>query len=62
MRSSHCYSFMDTDQNDKIPKPEWMRFMEAEFATLDKDKKAQSDVKQLTQSKLRASHPVNLGK
>ena len=43
-------------------KEEWMKFMEAEFDRLDKDKKGQLDVKELTQSKLRVSHPVNVGK
>jgi EF hand len=53
---------MDTDKNGKISKQEWMRFMEAEFDRLDKDKSGDLDVKDLTQSKLRVSHPVNMGK
>jgi len=53
---------MDTDKNGKISKEEWFKFMEAEFDRLDKDKKGQSDVKELTQSKLRVSHPVSVGK
>jgi Ca2+-binding EF-hand superfamily protein len=53
---------MDTDQSGKISKQEWMKFMEAEFDRLDKNKKGQLDVKELTQSKLRASHPVSVGK
>ena len=53
---------MDTDMNGKISKEEWMKFMEAEFDRLDKDKKGQLDVKELTQSKLRVSHPVSVGK
>ena len=53
---------IDTDKSDKISKQEWMKFMEAEFDRLDKDKKGQLDVKELTQSKLRASHFVNVGK
>jgi EF hand len=32
---------MDTDKNGKISKQEWMNFMEAEFDTLDNDKKGQ---------------------
>ena len=36
-------------------------FMEAEFDRLDKDKKGQLDVKVLTKSRLRVSHPVNVG-
>ena len=53
---------IDTDKSGKISKHEWMKFMEAEFDRLDKDKKGQLDVKELTQSKLRASHFVNVGK
>jgi hypothetical protein len=53
---------IDTDKSGKISKAEWMKFMEAEFDRLDKDKKGQLDVKELTQSRLRVSHPVNVGK
>jgi len=53
---------MDTNENGKISKQEWMKFMEAEFDRLDKDKKGQLDAKELEQSKLRVSHPVNVGK
>jgi Ca2+-binding EF-hand superfamily protein len=53
---------IDTDENGKISKQEWMKFMEAEFDRLDKEKKGQLDVKELTQSKLRVSHPVSVGK
>ncbi|SRR5258708_38629772 len=53
---------MDTDQSGKISKQEWMKFMEAEFDRLDKDKKGQLDVRELTQSKLRVSHPVSVRK
>jgi hypothetical protein len=53
---------MDTDKSGKISKQEWMKFMEAEFDRLDKDKKGQLDAKELTQSKLRVSHPVSTGK
>jgi hypothetical protein len=52
---------MDTDENGKISKQEWMKFMEAEFDRLDKDKKGQLDAKEPTQSKLRVSHVVNVG-
>jgi hypothetical protein len=47
---------MDTDQNGKISKKEFMTFMEAEFERLDKDKSGQLDAKELAQSKLRVSH------
>jgi EF hand len=53
---------MDTDKSGKISKEEWMKFMESEFDRLDKDKKGQLDIRELEQSKLRVSHPVNVGK
>jgi Ca2+-binding EF-hand superfamily protein len=53
---------MDTDENGKISNQEWMKFMEAEFDRLDKGKNGQLDAKELTQSKLRISHSVNVGK
>jgi hypothetical protein len=53
---------MDTDQNGKISKPEYMKFMEAEFNRLDTNKSGDLDVKELTQSKFVASHPVYVGK
>jgi hypothetical protein len=53
---------MDTDKNGKISKQERMKFMEAEFDRLDKDKSGDLDVKDLGQSKLRVSHFTNVGK
>jgi len=53
---------MDTDNNGKISKQEWMRFMDAEFERLDKDKSGQLDVKELAQSKFRVSHFTSVGK
>jgi Ca2+-binding EF-hand superfamily protein len=53
---------MDTDKNGKISKREWTKFVEAEFDRLDKDKKGQLDAKELERSKLRVSHPANVGK
>jgi len=47
---------MDADKNGKISKQEYMRFMEAEFDRLDKDKNGELDVKELTQSTFRVSH------
>ena len=41
---------MDTDKNGKISKQEWMKFMEAQFDTLDKDKKGQLDRAELLES------------
>ncbi|MGB8115904.1 MAG: hypothetical protein WCF22_19135 [Candidatus Sulfotelmatobacter sp.] len=46
---------IDTEKRGKISKQEWMKFMEAEFDKLDKDKSGQLDVKELGQSKLRVS-------
>jgi len=46
---------MDTDKNGKISKREWMKFMEAEFDRLDKDKKGELDPQELRQSKLQVS-------
>ena len=49
---------MDTDKNGKISKEEYMKFMEAEFERLDKDKTGELDVKKLTQSNVTASRFV----
>jgi Ca2+-binding EF-hand superfamily protein len=55
---------MDTDKNGKISKQEWMKFMEAQFDTLDKDKKGQLDREELLQSTLSVKRvrPTDLGK
>ena len=53
---------MDTDKNGKISKPEYMQFMEAEFDRLDKNKNGELDPRELTQSRLRASHFTAVGK
>src|ERR1700680_5322766 len=53
---------IDTDKKGKISKQEWMRFMEAEFDRLDKAKNGELDVKELTQSRLRVSHFLSVGK
>jgi hypothetical protein len=52
---------IDTDKSGKVSKQEWVKFMESEF-DMDKDKKGQLDVKELTQSKFRVSNLVNVGK
>jgi Ca2+-binding EF-hand superfamily protein len=46
---------MDSDKKGMISKQEFMKFMEAEFERLDKDKKGELNVKELTQSSLTAS-------
>jgi len=40
---------MDTDNDGKVSKQEFMSFMEAEFGRLDKKKEGKLDVKELTQ-------------
>ena len=49
---------MNTDTNGMISKQEFMKFMEAEFDRLDKNKKGELNVKELTQSNLTASRFV----
>jgi hypothetical protein len=46
---------MNTDTKGMISKQEFMKFMEAEFERLDKSKKGELNVKELTQSSLTAS-------
>jgi len=53
---------METNQDGKISKEEWMKFMEAEFDRLDKDKSGALDAKELTQSRLRPSAFAKAGK
>ena len=53
---------IDTDKSGKISKQEWMKFMEAEFDRLDKNKTGELDVKEIAQSRLRVSHSTNVGK
>src|ERR1035438_9207433 len=50
---------MDTNKNGKISKQEWMKFMEAEFERLDKDKRGVLDVNELAQSKLRGNYFIS---
>jgi len=49
---------MEPDKKGKISKQEYMKFMEAEFERLDKDKNGELDVKKLTQSSVTASRYV----
>jgi len=55
---------MDTDNNGKISKREWMSFMEAEFNKLDKDGSGELDPKELLQSRLvvRHTNPLDVNK
>jgi hypothetical protein len=55
---------MEADKNGKISKQEWMRFMEAQFDRLDKNKCGELDVKEIAQSQMSVRHgrPVDVGK
>lgn len=46
---------MDTSKSGKISKQEWMKFMEAEFDRLDKEKKGEIGLEELRSSRLRAA-------
>lgn len=46
---------MDTDRNGRISKREWLKFMEAEFDRLDKDKSGDLDARDLAESRLQVS-------
>ena len=52
---------MDTDKNGKISKQGWMKFMEAEFDRLDRDKKGELDRKELLES-VRHPRAADVGK
>jgi hypothetical protein len=49
---------MHTDKKGMVSHQEYMRFMEAEFDRLDKEKKGELDAKKLAQSNLTASRYV----
>ena len=51
----HLLPLMETDKRCMVSRQEFMRFMEAEFETLDKNKKGELNVKELTQSTLTAN-------
>ena len=46
---------MDTDNNGKVSKEQYMKFMEAEFARLDRNNTGKLDVKELTKSTITAN-------
>ena len=58
------FLLMEADKNGKISKQEWMRFMEAEFDRLDKNKCGELDVKEISRSQMSVRHgrPVDVGK
>ena len=47
---------METDNNGKVSRQEFMSFMEAEFDMLDKKKEGKLDVKELTQQPRNGFH------
>jgi Ca2+-binding EF-hand superfamily protein len=49
---------MNTDSYGKVSKQDYMRFMEAEFQRLDKDKNGELDVRALTQPNVTANRYV----
>jgi hypothetical protein len=53
---------IDTDKNGKVSKQAWMKFMEAEFDMLDKDKKGELDIRELQRSNLPVSNYLRGGK
>jgi len=53
---------IDPNERGKITKQAWMKFMEAEFDRLDKDKSGELDAKELAQSRLRVSSFARAGK
>jgi hypothetical protein len=53
---------MDTDQNGKISKKEFIDFMNREFDRLDMDKSGELDPRELTKSRFRASTFAATGK
>jgi hypothetical protein len=53
---------LDTDKNGKVSKEEFMKFMEAEFDRLDKDKSGELDVRELRESRFRLSNFSSAGK
>lgn len=52
----HLLLLMVPNQKGVVSKQEYMKFMKAEFARLDKNNTGELDVRQLTQSNLSASH------
>jgi hypothetical protein len=53
---------IDTNKTGRVTKQEWMKFMEAEFDRLDKNKSGELDAKELAQSRLRVSPFAKTGK
>lgn len=54
----HLLQLFDSNPKGMVTKQEYMKFMEAEFDRLDKEKKGELDVRKLAQAKLSAVHYV----
>ncbi|HET7105383.1 MAG TPA: hypothetical protein VFI38_01135 [Candidatus Acidoferrum sp.] len=52
----HLLLLMDADNKGMVSKQEFMKYMEAEFERLDKNKVGRLNVKELTRSNLSASY------
>jgi hypothetical protein len=53
---------IDPNENGKITKQAWMKFMESEFDRLDRDKSGELDAKELERSRLTVSPFTKVGK
>jgi Ca2+-binding EF-hand superfamily protein len=53
---------MDHDKSGRVSEAEFMNFMKAKFKRLDKDHGGELDVRELTESQIRASHFTAAGK
>jgi len=53
---------LDEDKNGQVSKKEFLRFMEAEFDRLDKDKSGELDVRELKESRIKAVSFSSAGK
>ena len=53
---------VDTEKTGKVSEQEFIRFMEAEFKRLDKNKSGEIDTKTLAQSQLRVVPSAKMGK
>ena len=51
----HLLLLMNPDKQGMVSQQEYMKFMEAEFERLDREKKGELNVRKLTQSELSAS-------
>jgi hypothetical protein len=59
---SQLLILLDTDQNGRVSKKEFMDFMSAEFDRLDTDHSGELDVKELKSLRVNSRHPGGGGK